>query len=45
MTPVQKETIAVSGMHCAGCARNVERSVKGTKGVKNVDVNLEGGGK
>jgi P-type Cu+ transporter len=32
--------IDVSGMHCASCASNLERSMKKVRGVKNVNVAL-----
>lgn len=35
-----KETFEVCGMHCAGCAHNVETALKHTRGVKDAVVNL-----
>lgn len=35
-----KETIAVEGMHCAGCAASVEKSLRKVEGVKEASVNL-----
>ena len=37
---MEKKTIAVTGMMCAGCAANVERRLKGLKGVADARVNL-----
>ena len=37
---MKKATIYISGMHCASCASNVERSLSKTSGVKNPRVNL-----
>lgn len=33
-------TIKLGGMHCAACAQNIERALRGTRGVKLVNVNL-----
>jgi len=30
-------------MHCSGCSGNVEKALKGVKGVKSAAVNLEAG--
>lgn len=35
-----KKTILIEGMHCASCSGNVEKSLKGIKGVNNVKVSL-----
>ncbi|MEM3799978.1 MAG: heavy metal-associated domain-containing protein [Thermoprotei archaeon] len=42
---VQKKVavIRVGGMHCGGCARNVEAALSKLAGVGNVRVNLEEG--
>lgn len=37
---MKKVTIEISGMHCASCASNVERSLSKTPGVKNARVNI-----
>ncbi len=37
---MKKFKITISGMHCASCAGNVERSLKKIQGVKNVSVSL-----
>lgn len=37
---MKKATIYISGMHCASCASNIERSVSKISGTKNVRVNL-----
>ena len=37
---MKKFKISISGMHCASCAGNVERSLKKVSGVKNVSVSL-----
>ena len=37
---MKKFKIAISGMHCAACAGNVERSLRKVQGVKNVSVSL-----
>ncbi len=36
-------TLKVTGMHCSGCAANVERVLKRVKGVSAATVNLSGG--
>ena len=33
-----KKTIAVSGMHCANCALNIEKKLKKTPGVRSANV-------
>ncbi|MBD3234454.1 MAG: heavy metal translocating P-type ATPase [candidate division Zixibacteria bacterium] len=38
--PVVKKDIPVSGMSCASCVKNVERSLRGLKGVISATVNL-----
>lgn len=35
-----KKKVTISGMHCASCASNVERSLKKLAGVKGVSVSL-----
>ena len=35
-----KKKITISGMHCASCASNIERSLKKLGNVKNVSVSL-----
>lgn len=40
MSKIEKKIYTVLGMHCAGCANNVERTVKGLDGVVNGAVNL-----
>jgi len=37
---MKKLKITISGMHCASCAGNIERSLRKVKGVKNVSVSL-----
>ncbi|MBI4896429.1 MAG: copper-translocating P-type ATPase [Candidatus Aenigmarchaeota archaeon] len=37
---MKKITISVSGMHCASCAKTIEKALFKTKGVKNVSVNF-----
>lgn len=37
---MKKFKIEVSGMHCASCASNIERSLKKVRGVKNASVML-----
>ncbi len=37
---MKKFKISISGMHCASCASNVERSIRKVSGVKNVSVSL-----
>jgi len=37
---MKKATIEIQGMHCAGCASNIERSLGKVKGIKNVSVSL-----
>ena len=36
----KKTEIKVSGMHCASCALNVEKSLKDLEGVENAQVNI-----
>ncbi len=40
MSETQKITLPIAGMHCAGCAANVERAIKELDGVSNVAVNF-----
>ena len=35
-----KKIYKIKGMHCASCARNIERSVKKVRGVTNASVNF-----
>ncbi|MEM4359446.1 MAG: copper-translocating P-type ATPase [Candidatus Bilamarchaeaceae archaeon] len=35
-----KKTFRIGGMHCASCALNIERKLKGLKGVKSATVNF-----
>jgi len=37
---MKKVKITISGMHCASCVNNVERSLKKVPGVKSVSVSL-----
>lgn len=37
---VKKITMSISGMHCASCSSNVEKSLKKVSGVKNATVSL-----
>ena len=37
---MKKFKITISGMHCASCASNIERSLRKVAGVKNVSVSL-----
>ncbi len=37
---MKKLKLTISGMHCASCAMNIERSLKKTPGVKNAVVSL-----
>jgi len=37
---MKKYKITISGMHCASCAGNVERSLRKVPGVKNISVSL-----
>ena len=37
---MKKYKITISGMHCASCAGNVERSLRKVNGVKNLSVSL-----
>jgi copper chaperone CopZ len=39
---VQEVTIAVRGMKCGGCAKNVENALKALPGVLSVAVDLKG---
>ncbi len=38
-----KQTFPVVGMHCAGCAHNVEQTLNGIAGVEEANVNLASG--
>jgi len=35
-----KESISISGMHCAACAQRIEKAIKKLNGVSSVNVNL-----
>ena len=37
---MKKLKLTISGMHCASCASNIERSLKKTPGVKSATVSL-----
>ena len=37
---MKKYKITISGMHCASCASNVEKSLKKVVGVKNATVSI-----
>ncbi len=37
---MKKVKLTISGMHCASCAGNVERSLKKVQGVKSCSVSL-----
>lgn len=37
---MKKFKIGISGMHCASCASNVERSIRKISGVKDVSVSV-----
>jgi P-type Cu+ transporter len=37
---MKKYTLVISGMHCASCAGNIERSVKSVTGVNSVQVRM-----
>ncbi len=37
---MKKVKITISGMHCASCASNIEKSLKKVQGVKNASVSL-----
>lgn len=37
---MKKLKINISGMHCASCASNVEKSLKKVQGIKEINVNL-----
>ena len=37
---MKKLKLIISGMHCASCASNIERSVKKVSGVKGASVSL-----
>jgi len=39
---IQKKTIAILGMMCAGCAANVERKLNSLEGITSASVNLPG---
>jgi Cu+-exporting ATPase len=38
----KQTTLKVTGMHCAGCASNVEKALKGVKGVSSASIDLKG---
>jgi len=37
---MKKAKITIEGMHCASCAKNIEKSLKEIKGVKDVNVSI-----
>ena len=37
---MKKLKLLISGMHCASCASNIEKSLKNTKGVRTANVSL-----
>ncbi len=37
---MKKYKITISGMHCASCASNIEKSLKKVLGIKNANVSL-----
>jgi copper chaperone CopZ len=39
---LQEATIAVKGMKCGGCAKNVENALKSLPGISSVAVDLKG---
>ena len=39
---IQKKTIAVLGMMCAGCAASVDRKLNSLEGIVSASVNLPG---
>jgi copper chaperone CopZ len=39
----KQTTLKVTGMHCSGCAANVERVLKRVKGVSSARVDLSAG--
>ena len=39
----KQTTLNVTGMHCMGCASNVENALKKLKGVSKADINLKAG--
>ena len=36
----KKAEIKISGMHCASCALNIEKSLQGMEGVEDAQVNF-----
>lgn len=38
--PLQRLTIPIGGMHCAGCVASIERALRGVTGVVEANVNL-----
>ena len=40
MSKIEKKTFPVLNMHCAGCATNVERTIKKLPGISDASVNL-----
>ena len=36
-------SIQISGMHCEGCVRSVEKAARSVEGVSNLSVNLDTG--
>ena len=37
----KQATLKITGMHCAGCSANVEKALKGVKGVASASVDLK----
>ncbi|VVB61399.1 putative copper-exporting P-type ATPase A [uncultured archaeon] len=37
---IEKTTLGITGMHCASCAMNIEKSLKKAEGVRNAAVNF-----
>ncbi|MGJ8571218.1 MAG: heavy-metal-associated domain-containing protein [Hoeflea sp.] len=36
-------SMQITGMHCGGCVRSVEKAAQSVEGVSNLSVNLESG--
>jgi copper chaperone CopZ len=39
----KQATLKITGMHCSGCSANVEKALKGVKGVSAAAVDLKAG--
>ena len=39
----QQTKLKISGMHCGGCVANVEKALKGVRGVNSAKVDLSAG--